>query len=248
MPNKKILISQPKPSNATHYAELEKRYDVKLDFRKFFKIEPVPSKELRKKRLNINKYTAVIFTSRVAVDNFFRICEELRYTVPSTMKYFCSNETIAQYLSKYIVYRKRKIFFGNGKIDSLVESIIPHSDEEFLLPVADNHHNSLYNKLRRRKLKVTKAVFYRIVSEDLKDLKLEHDIIVLFSPSGVKSLIENFPGVVEDKKKIIAVSGPETLKAATKANLNVQIKAPTEKYKSIIMALDSFLRKEVYDY
>lgn len=244
--SKRILISQPKPQQKNnHYANLEKEYNVELEFRKFFQIEGVPSRELRKQRLNFTKYTAVIFTSRVAVDHFFRVASELRYNVPGTMKYFCSNETISQYLSKYIVYRKRKIFFANGHTDDLVSIISEYPDEQFLFPVADSHKNTLYNKLKRRKLKVTKSVFYKIVSSDLSDLTLNHDIIVLFSPSGVKSLLDNFPEVVTNKDIVIAASGPETAKAVTKAGLKVGIKAPTEKHKSIINALESYLDKEV---
>lgn len=246
--SKKILISQPKPQKNNHYVNLEKEFNVELEFRKFFQIEPVYSKELRKQRLNVTKYTAVIFTSRVAVDHFFRVIEELRYTAPGAMKYFCSNETISQYLSKYIVYRKRKIFFANGHTDDFVDIIAENPNEEFLFPVADSHKNTLYNKLRRRKLKVTKSVFYKIVSSDLSDLKLDHNIIVLFSPSGVTSLLDNFPEVVNNKDIVIAASGPETAKAVTKAGLKVGIKAPTEKHKSIINALESYLEKEVYDY
>ena len=197
--SKRILISQPKPQQNNHYANLEKEYNVELEFKKFFQIEPVASKELRKQRLNINKYTAVILTSRVAADHFFRVADELRYTVPGTMKYFCSNEPISQYLSKYIVYRKRKIFYANGHSDSFVDIIAENPNEEFLMPVADNHKNSLYNKLKRHKLKVTKSVFYKIVSSDLSDIKFDHDIIVLFSPSGVKSLLDNCPDI-KDKK------------------------------------------------
>lgn len=243
MPSKKILISQPKPKNHSPYFDLEKRYDVNFEFRKFFRLEGVPSKELRKQRLNISKYTALIFTSRVAVDHFFRVAEEMRYTVPNSMKYFCINETIAQYLSKYIVYRKRKIFFANGTNEDFIDIISKNADEEFLLPVSDNHRNTLYNKLRRKKLKVTKAVFYRIVSEELKDIELEHDIIVLFSPSGVKSLVENFPDIAKSQVKI-AVSGPETAKEASKAGLNVSLKAPTDEFPSIIMAIEKYLKDE----
>jgi uroporphyrinogen-III synthase len=241
MPSKKILISQPKPKNHSPYFELEKRYDVEFEFRKFFQIKGVESKELRKQRLNISKYTAVILTSRVAADHFFRVAQEMRYTVPDTMKYFCNNETIAQYLSKYITYRKRRIFFANGTTDDFVNIIAKNTDEIFLLPVADNHKNNLYNKLRRKKLDVTKAVFYKIVSADLKDMTLDHDIVVLFSPSGVKSLIENFPEVTKSNIKI-AASGPETAKQATKAGLKVTMKSPTQEFPSIVMAIEKYLK------
>ncbi len=241
MPNKKILISQPKPVNKSPYFDLAKRYEVDFDFRKFFQLEPIPSKELRKQKINIGRFTAIIFTSKIAVDHYFRVTEELRYPVPSTLKYFCINETIAQYLSKYVVYRKRKISFANGTLDDFVTIISKNINEEMLLPVADSHKNTLYNKLKRKKLKVTKVPFYKVVSADLSDLEINHDIIVLFSPSGVKSLIENYPEI-KDKNLKIAVFGNETAKATTKAGLKIFIKAPSPEFPSMAMALENYLR------
>jgi uroporphyrinogen-III synthase len=242
MPTKKILISQPKPVSKSPYFDLEKRYGVDIDFEKFIQIEPVHSRELRKQRLNIGKYTAIVLTSRIAVDHFFRVAEELRYQVPTTLKYFCMYENIAQYLSKYIVYRKRKIFYANGTVDDLVETASNYTDEEFLLPVADNHRNTLYNKLRRKKLKVTKAVFYQIVSSDLSHLSLDYDTIVLFSPAGVKSLLENFPQIKEKTDVKLAAFGNETIRAVQREGLKVHIKAPTQKFPSMTMALENYLR------
>lgn len=241
MSNKKILISQPKPVEKSPYFDVEKNYDVVFDFRKFFQIEPVHSRELRKQRLNIVKFTSIIYTSKIAVDHFFRVAEELRYTVPGTLKYFCINETIAQYLSKYVVYRKRKISFGNGTIDDFVSIISKNPEENFLLPVADTHKNTLFNKLKRKKLNVTKAPIYKVASADLSDLTLDYDVIVLFSPSGVKSLVKNFPDFKDSKIKIAAF-GTETTKAVSKAGLKTAIKAPTPEFPSMTMALEDYLR------
>lgn len=243
MPNKRILISQPKPVEKSPYFEIEKKYGVVFDFRKFFQIEPVHSRELRKQRLDIVKFTSIIFTSKIAVDHFFRIAEELRYTVPNSLKYFCINETIAQYLSKYVVYRKRKISFANGTIDDFASIISKSPEEFFLLPVADNHKNTLFNKLKRKKLNVTKAAIYKVVNSDLSDLKLDYDVIALFSPSGVKSLVENFPDFKDSKIKLAAF-GAETTKAITKEGLKITIKAPTPEFPSMTMALDDFLKNE----
>lgn len=241
MPQKRILISQPKPQNHSPYFELEKKYDVVFDFRKFFQIEPVPAREFRKLRIDLSTFTAVIFTSKIAVDHYFRVAEEMRFTVPTTMKYFCINETIAQYLSKYIVYRKRKISFADGSVDDFVNLMSKSPEEKYLLPVADNHRNTLNNKLKRKKIKVYKAVFYQIAYSDLKDIKLDYDIIVLFSPSGMKALEENFGEITEQNFKIAAF-GAETTKAVTKAGLKVNIKAPTPECPSMTMAIENYLK------
>lgn len=241
MSNKKILISQPKPAEKSPYFDIEKRYDVVFDFRKFFQIEPVHSRELRRQRLDIVKFTSIIFTSKIAADHFFRIAKELRYSVPNTLKYFCINETIAQYLSKYVVYRKRKISFANGTIDDFVNIISKNTEEKFLLPVADNHKNTLYNKLKRKKLNVTKAALYKVASSDLSDLTLDYDVIVLFSPAGVKSLVKNFPDFKNSKIKIAAF-GTETTKAISKEGLKTTIKAPSTEFPSMAMALEDYLK------
>lgn len=243
MPNRRILISQPKPANNSPYFELEKHYAVDFDFRKFFGIEPVPAREFRKLRLDLGSFTAVIFTSKVAVDHYFRVAKEMRFHVPNTMKYFCINETIAQYLSKYIVYRKRKISFGDGTMDDFVSLIAKTPEEKYILPVADNHRNTLNNKLKRKKLKVTKAIFYQIAYADLSDIKLDYDMIVLYSPSGVKALEENF-GELKNKNLFIAAFGAETSKAVTKAGLKVNIKAPTPDCPSMTMAIEKYLKNE----
>lgn len=241
MPEKRILISQPEPSENSPYFDLEKKYNVNFDFRKFFQIEPVASREFRKVRLDLNDYNALIFTSKIAADHYFRVAQKMRFQVPTTMKYFCINETIAQYLSKYIVYRKRKIFFADGTMDDFVDLISKSPDEEFLLPVADNHRNTLYNKLKRKKLRIKKAIFYQIVFSDLSDIDLNYDVIVLFSPSGIKALEENFSDIKKRSFKIAAF-GNETAKAVNKAGLKVDIKAPTPDLPSMSMALENYLK------
>ncbi len=238
---KKILISQPKPLHRSPYDDLVKKYSLKVDFKKFFEIESLPAREFRKFRIDITRFTAVIFTSRIAIDHYFRLAEELRYQIPSTMKYFCMNETIANYLNKYIVYRKRKISFADGTMDDLVDQISKMPEEEYLLPVPDNHKNTLNNKLKRKKIKVVKAVSYKIVSADFSDIKNDYDVLVIFSPAGVKAIQENFAGFDNDKTKIAAF-GTETCKAVTKAGYKLAVKAPTAEFPSMTMALDNYLK------
>lgn len=240
---KNILISQPQPVHRSPYDDLVKKYQVKVDFRKFFGIEPLPAKEFRRSRIDISTFSSVIFTSRIAVDHYFRLAKELRFQIPPTLKYFCMNETIANYLNKYIVYRKRKISFGNGLIDDFVSVIMKYPEEKYLLPVADLHKNTLHNKLKRKKIKVTKAVSYKIVSDDLTEMDLNYDIIVLFSPSGVTALQENFPKV-DAKDFKIAAFGAETCKAVKKAGMKLNLKAPTAEFPSMAMALDNYLKKD----
>jgi len=240
MSEKKILISQPEPASNSPYFDLVDRYEVNIDFKKFFGIEAVAAKEFRKLRLDLGSFTSVIFTSKVSVDHYFRVAEEMRFHVPTTMKYFCNNETIAQYLSKYIVYRKRKISYADGTMDDFVNLIFKNPDEKYLLPVADDHRNTLNNKLKRKKIKVTKAVFYQIAYADLSKIKLDYDIIVLFSPSGMKALEANFDNLKDQKIKIAAF-GTETAKAVVKAGLKVNIKVPTQECPSMTMALEKYL-------
>ena len=192
---KKILVSQPKPENGkSPYFDLAEKYDLKVDFRPFIHVEGIPSKEFRKARINILDHTAIIFKSRKAIDHFFRIAEELRVNVPDTMKYFCTSEATAFYLQKYIVYRKRKIFYGNGNFNDLLEIIKKHKKEKFLVPLSDSHKEEIPRKLDRNKIKYTKAVFYRTVCSNLTDLSdVNYDMLVFYSPSGIKSLLENFP-------------------------------------------------------
>lgn len=243
---KKILISQPEPAtDKSPYADLIERYKVKIDFRPFIKVEGVDIKEFRKQRIDILAHTAVIFTARTAVDHFFRICEESRIVIPETMKYFCMTEAIALYLQKYIVYRKRKIFFSDGKIEGLMESIgSKHKNEKFLIALSDVHKNDIPKAFTKAKLSHTEAVFYKTVYSDVKDVSIkDYDMLVFYSPAEVKSLRENFPKF-EQNGTVIATFGAATAKAITTAKMKAEIQAPTPEAPSIKMALENYLKRQ----
>lgn len=242
---KKILVSQPKPENdKSPYLELAEKTNIKIDFRPFIKVEGIPSKEFRQERIDILAHAAIIFTSRTAIDNFFRIAEEIRIMIPDSMKYFCISESIAHYLQKYIVYRKRKIFYGNNVFKDLVEQVIcKHSTENFLVPLSDMHKPEIPRILEKNKIKFTKAILYRTVSSDLSDLKdVNYDILVFYSPSGIKSLFENFPDFEQNNTKI-ACFGPHTAKAVKKAGLRLDISAPSPASPSMTMALEKYIKQ-----
>ncbi|MDD6211466.1 MAG: uroporphyrinogen-III synthase [Bacteroidales bacterium] len=242
---KKVLVSQPKPSSdKSPYFDIAEKYGVAIDFRPFIKVEPVSSKEFRQQRISILDYSAVIFTARTAIDHFFRLCEELRITVPETMKYFCMTESIAVYLQKYIVYRKRKIFFGQtGKLEDLAAVIFKHSKEKYLLPVSDVHKEDLMRMLDEKKINYTKAVMYRTVSNDFgADEKFDYDMILFFSPSGITSLLKNFPDFDQQEIKI-GCFGPTTAKAVRDAGLRLDIEAPNPNVPSMTAALDLYLKE-----
>jgi len=241
---KKILVSQPKPAtDKSPYFDLAEKHNLKIDFRPFIQVESVEAKDFRKERINILDYTAVIFTSRTAVDHFFRIAEEMRIVVPDTMKYFCVSEAIAFYLQKYIVYRKRKIFFGKSRFDDLLEIIEKHNEENFLLPLSDMYQESIPNKLNKLKINFKIAILYRTVACDLSDLSdVNYDILVFFSPSGINSLLENFPDFKQNNTKIAAF-GPTTAKAVKDANLRLDIQAPMPETPSMTMALDQYIKQ-----
>lgn len=241
----KILVSQPKPANPKNqFFEIAREHDVKIDFEKFISIEGVPVMEFRKTKIDFLSFRAVIFTSKTAIDNYFRLAEELKIKIPSTMKYFCINESIAYYIQKYIIYRKRKIFYAeNGTIDQVIEMLKKHEVTEVLLPVADIHKPTIYNKLKRNKFKVTKAVLYRTVNSDIKHLNInDYNLIVFFSPAGVTSLKENFPDYVQGTTRI-AGFGTETAKIIKKEGLKLDIKVPTKKFPSMTMAINDYLKK-----
>jgi len=241
---KKIIVSQPEPqSEKSPYLELINKYNLKIDFRPFIQVEGVSSKEFRQQRIDILQHTAVIFTSRTAIDHFFRICDEVRVTVPETMKYFCITEAVALYLQKYIVYRKRKIFYGQGTFAQLMDVINKHKTEKFLVPLSDMHKAEIPKSLDKAKVKYTKAILYRTVSSDLSDLKdIYYDIIVFYSPSGIKSLFKNFPDFKQNNTKIAAF-GPTTAKAVKDHKLRLDIQAPTPACPSMTQALDEFIKK-----
>ncbi len=240
---KRILVSQPKPANdKSPFYDLAKKNNLTVDFRPFIHVEGVTLKEFRKQKVNILDHTAVIFTSRTAVDHFFRIAKEMKITIPETMKYFCITESIAFYLQKYIVYRKRKIFYGRGKFDDLIDVLLKHKGENFLVPLSDSHKQEIPRKLRKHKLKFTKAVFYRTVSSDLSDLAdVNYDILVFYSPSGIKSLLHNFPDFKQNDTKI-ASFGTNTAKAVKEAGLRLDIQAPAPKTPSMTMAIESYIK------
>jgi len=241
---KKILVSQPKPSTPkSPYFDLSEKNNVAIDFRPFIQVEGVSSKEFRQQKINILDHSAVVFTSRTAIDHFFRICEETRVTVPDDMKYFCISEATAFYLQKYIVYRKRKIFHSTGKFPDLVEVIKKHKQEKFLVPLSDIHKAEIPSLLTKAKIKFTKAILYRTVSSDLSDLKdINYDVLVFFSPSGIKSLMQNFPDF-EQKDTLIASFGPATAKAVKEAGLRLDIQAPMPQAPSMSAALEMFIKK-----
>jgi uroporphyrinogen-III synthase len=241
---KTILVSQPKPqTEKSPYFDLAEKYNLKIDFRPFIQVEGVSAKEFRQERINILDHTAVIFTSRTAIDHFFRICQDLRITVPDDMKYFCISESTAFYLQKYIVYRKRKIFFGEKRFEELVDIMAKHKSEKFLIPLSDIHKASIPALLDKSKIKYTKAILYRTVSSDLSDLAdVNYDILAFYSPSGITSLFQNFPEFKQNST-IIAAFGPATSKAVNDAGLRLDIQAPMPQAPSMTMALDQYIKK-----
>ena len=242
---KKVLVSQPKPaSEKSPYFDIAEKYGVNIEFRPFIKVEGLSPKEFRQQKISIPEYTAVIFTARTAIDHFFKLCEGLRVTIPDTMKYFCVTESVALYLQKYIVYRKRKIFFGNsGKLDDLIPSLVKHSDEKYLFPVSDVHNEEHTVLLDKNKINYTKAVMYRTVSNDFTpEEKFDYDMLVFFSPSGINSLLKNFPNF--DQKEIkIGCFGPTTAKAVRDAGLRLDVEAPRLEAPSMTAALELYFKE-----
>lgn len=242
---KKILVSQPQPSDQekSPYTELAEKHNLKIDFRPFSYVEGASVKDFRASRIDILAHGAVIFTSKTAIDHFFRICEEMRVVVPDTMKYFCMSESTAFYLQKYIVYRKRKIFYGKGTFPEMIDLLMKHKEEKFLLPLSDNHKPEIPKLLDKNKLKYTKAILYRNVSSDLSDLAgVKYDIFVFYSPSCIKSLQTNFPDFKQDDIKI-ASFGNSTAKAVKDAGLRLDIQAPLPQFPSMTMALEYFIKE-----
>lgn len=242
---KTILVSQPKPvTEKSPYFDLAMKYKLKIDFRPFIHVEPVPAKEFRKEKISILEHTAVILTSRNAVDNFFRMCQELRVTVPDSMKYFCISESTAFYMQNYVTYRKRKIFHGRQKFADLMEIIRKHKNEKFLLPVSDIHKQEMIDMLENANIRFSKGVFYRTVASDLSDLKdVNYDMLVFFSPSGIRSLLENFPDFKQNGTKIAAF-GPTTSKAVKDAGLRLDLHAPMPGAPSMTMAIEQYIKNE----
>ncbi|NDV57545.1 uroporphyrinogen-III synthase [Bacteroides sp. 519] len=242
---KKVLVSQPKPaSEKSPYYDIAEKYGVKINFRPFIKVEGVTAKEFRQQKVSIPEYTAIIFTSRHAIDHFFGLCQELRVSIPETMKYFCVTEAVALYIQKYVQYRKRKIFFGStGKIEDLIPSITKHNGEKYLTPMSDVHTDDIKNMLDKLKVKHTEAVMYRTVSNDFTDGEdFDYDMLLFFSPAGVTSLQKNFPNF--DQKDIkIGTFGTTTAQAVRDAGLRLDLEAPTVKAPSMTAALEMFIKE-----
>lgn len=242
---KSILVSQAPPeSDKNPYADLGKKFKVKIDFRPFIHVEGIDIKDFRKDRVNIPEHTAVIMTSRNAVDHFFRICKEIRHTVPDDMKYFCISESTAYYLQKYVVYRKRKIFHGKQKFIELLDVIKKHKEEKFFLPCSDIHKQEITDILDEHKIKYTKAVLYKTVASDLSDLAdIKYDMLVFFSPQGIESLFKNFPKFKQNKTRIAAF-GSTTSEAVLQSGLRLDVKAPMPNAPSMTMAIEHFIKND----
>ena len=242
---KKILVSQPKPSSEkSPYYDIASKYGVELVFRPFIKVEGITAKEFRAQKVNILDYTAVVFTSRHAIDNYFTLAKEMRVTIPEDMKYFCVTETISLYIQKYVQYRKRKVFFGTtGKIDDLIPTMAKHKTEKYLVPMSDVHNDSIAKMLDAKKLVHRECVMYRTVSNDFTPeevKKFDYDMLIFFSPSGIESLTKNFPNFNQGEIAV-ATFGPATAKAVKDAGLRLDLEAPSEKYPSMTSALQHYL-------
>ncbi len=241
---KSILISQPQPENTSPFTKLTKEQNLKVDFRPFIHVEGANTKDVRLQKIDFSQFTAVILTSRNAVDHYFRLAEEMRFNVPSTMKYFCQSEAIAHYLQRYIVYRKRKIFVGERSLEDLEPYFKKYPDEKYLLPTSDILKETVPAKLDDLGINWKRAILYRTVCSDLSDLeKITYDVLVFYSPSGIESLFENFPNFAQNNTKIAAY-GQATIKAAKEAGLNIDIPAPTKETPSMTMALEKYIEKQ----
>jgi uroporphyrinogen-III synthase len=239
---KTILVSQPEPKvENSPYFELQEKQRVKIDFRPFIHVEGVSAKEIRLEKIDLNNYSAIILTSRNAVDHFFRVAEEMRFKVPDSMKYFCQSEAVAYYLQKYVVYRKRKIYVGKRTFAELAPLIKKYKEESFLLPATDKLKPEVPEILNELGVKWKKSTFYRTVISDLSDLEnVIYDVLVFFSPSGIDSLFHNFPNFQQNGTRI-AVFGNTTIKAVEDKGLRVDISAPTPETPSMTMALDKYI-------
>jgi len=243
---KTILISQPAPLNAKNpYASLSDKYNVKIDFRKFIQIDPVSLKEFRRYRISPDEFSAVILTSKSAIDHFFKLCKDLRVEMPADTKYFCSSEAVALYLQKFIEYRKRKVFYSkkDGKTD-LYGLLKKHKDNEnFLFPCANNHKKDIPNYLEENEFDYKEVTIYNVISSDLSDLEnIFYDMIVFFTPLGIKSLYDNFPDFKQNNTRLAAY-GKLTSKAMENHDLIVDVSAPSPETPSMTMAIEAYLKK-----
>jgi uroporphyrinogen-III synthase len=242
---KSILVSQPAPTDErSPYLELARKYNLRIDFKPFIKVEAVDGQTFRQERINILDHTAIILTSRNAVDHFFRMCKELRLTVPESMKYFCISESVAYYVQKYIVYRKRKVFIGRQTFGELMDVIKKHKEERFLVPCSDIQQPEIPAALDKAGIKYTNAVFYRTVSNDMSDIPdlKKYDMLVFFSPGGIESLKKNYPNFKQDST-FIAAFGPVTGKAVTDHGYRLDLQAPMPEAPSMTGAIELFIKQ-----
>lgn len=239
-----ILVSQPKPRQENSpYHKLAEKYNLKIDFRPFIEVKGVPFKEFRKKKVDLQSHTAVIFTSRNAIDHFFRVCKEAKVEMPPDMKYFCISEQTAYYLQKYIVLRKRKLFTGKKTVNDLLEIIKKHPDEKYLFPCSSIRKDDIPDFLNANNINYQEAVIYETVASDLSDLAdIKYDIIAFFSPSGINSLFINFPDFEQNNTRIAAF-GPTTAKAVRDANLILDIEAPLPQAPSMTGAIEQYIKE-----
>lgn len=242
---KTILVSQPKPEGKkSPYFDLAEKYELKIDFRSFIHVDGIDAQEFRTQKIDLEEHTAVILTSKTAVDHFFRISQEMRFTVPDSMKYFCISEAVAYYLQKYVAYRKRKIFFGKQTIVDLVDVLKKHKKENFLLPCTDRLRDNIPATLESNDLNFTKAVLYRTVASDLSDLEnVYYDMLVFYSPGGIESLLKNFPDFRQNDT-VIAAFGPTTANAIVKNNLRLDLHAPQPNAPSMTGAIENFVKEK----
>ena len=240
---KTILVSQPEPKvENSPYFDLQDRQKVKIDFRPFIHVEGVTAKEVRLQKVDFSSYTAIIMTSRNAVDHFFRVADEMRFKVPDSMKYFCQSEAVAFYLQKYVVYRKRKIYHGNLKIEELIPTLKKFKNEKFLMPSSNSLKPSIPEALEEANIDYTRAILFNTVVSDLSDLEdVFYDVLVFFSPSGIKSLYENFPSFKQNNTRL-ACFGPTTQKEAENNGLIVDIPAPTPDAPSMTKAISDYMK------
>ena len=240
---KTILVSQPKPSGAkSPYFDLAEKYNLKIDFRSFIHVEGIDAQEFREQKIDLNDHTAVILTSKTAVDHYFRIAEEMRFSVPDSMKYFCISEAIAYYLQKYVPYRKRKIFHGKQTIVDLIDTLKKHKKEKFILPCTDILRDRIPTTLNDNNINFSKAVLYRTVASDLSDLEnVFYDMLVFYSPGGIESLLKNFPDYKQNNT-VIAAFGPTTANAIVKNKLRLDLHAPQPNAPSMTGAIENFVK------
>jgi len=244
---KKILVSQPQPTTEkSPYYDIAEKYNVKIDFRPFIKVEPIFAKEFRTQRISISDYTAIIFNARHGIDHFFRLCEELRITIPETMKYFCVSESVAVYLQRYIHYRKRKVFYGaTGKMTELVTIMKKHAEEKYLLITSDVQNEETMSILEKSKIAFHKAVMYKTVSNDFDpNEEFNYDMLLFFSPVGISSLLKNFPNFEQGDIQI-GCFGASTAQAVRDAGLRLDLEAPVPGVPSMTMALENYMKEYV---